>query len=739
MFTHFNSKNEPDQLSIVAVDQVFQKIKSDIDIQQQCSLIRSLTKEYSRTGDLATRNKKEQEKAKLPAFIPSGEFSYRSNSSLTKYWGRIVLDLDNLSNPEYLRAKIKSEKDPTILMMFLSPSGTGLKIIHQLDHPVLDSLEDIIDFHKQAFRSLVAYYVKKYKVTEIDESGSDLSRLCYYSYDDSGYCNPDAIGWKFDFQSRGRSSVAIINTQIGGYYNTFGPDNERLNVKVVREIIHWCGRENVYLLDHYNDWIRALFAIRNTFSDSRLGLELFMQLSATSPKFKREECIEKWDSTEINEFGRKVTLGTIIYMARSQGWTAPRNFSVGKGAALNSWVTCLEESNIRLKYNSLTYQLYFSEQPQGETWQLANDYIEGKLKLDVLKMALKKEEFDGFIKYVPPRYNHVDDFLGSLPEWDGTDRLPELTDTLQLSRDKGNPIPGILLRRWMIGVINGFHNRPENGSNPSISPNENLLILIGPQGIGKTRWMRKLMPEDWHSLFAEKLSFNFDDKDDKLLSCDKAIIAMDELSPILNNKATNEQLKGFLSQKTFNVRVAYGRYNNVYYKIASFIGTSNHSEIITDPTGSRRFWPIEIESADYNHEVNMAQLWAQTYASWKAGEQHWLNNEEQKMLSDYNEPFRKIHPYEEYINRFVDHGDQLCTATQIAEHINEVLNNKNAVNPRQLGVYLKKAGYDNKPRSRNGKTHRPYEVTLLPDTDLIEAKELVHQDIHNDNTRLFEN
>jgi hypothetical protein len=727
MITHFKSKNEPDHLSIVSMDQVFQKIKSDIDIQQQCSIIRSLTKEYNRTGDLITRNKKEQEKAKLSAFIPAGEFSYRSNSSLTKYWGRIVIDIDNLPDLDYLRAKIRTVKDPTILMMFVSPSGSGLKIIHQLDFPELKTLEDISDFHKQAFRSLVAYYVKKYKVVEIDESGSDLARLCYYSHDSSCYFNPEAIGWKFNYHPRGQLINPIINTEIGGYYNNFSPDNERLNVKVVREIIHWCGRENVNLIDHYNDWIRALFALKNTFSDQALGLELFLQLSATSPKFKKDECVEKWTSTVTNEFGRKVTLGTIIYMARSQGWTAPKNFSVGKGAVLNSCVTSIEESNIRLKYNELTYQLYYSEQPQSEKWQLANDFIEGKLKLDVLKLTLKKEEFDGFVKYVPPRYNPVDDFINSLPEWDGVDRFPELTATLVCTRDRDSSLPGILLKRWLIGVINGLYNRPDNESNPSISPNENLLILIGPQGIGKTRWMRKLMPDNCHSLFAEKLSFNFDDKDDKLLSCEKAIIAMDELSPILNNKATNEQLKGFLSQKTFNVRVAYGRYNNVFYKIASFIGTSNHSEIITDPTGSRRFWPIEIDSADYNHEVDMAQLWAQTYALWKSGEQHWLNLEEQKLLTAYNEPFTKSHPYEEYLSRFVAPGNTPLTSTQIAEYINFALHNNNAVNPRQLGVYLKKAGYTRESRWIGGSTHRVYDVELLPVTDLIERHDMVVQ------------
>ena len=85
--------------------------------------------------------------------------------------------------------------------------------------------------------------------------------------------------------------------------------------------------------------------------------------------------------------------------------------------------------------------------------------------------------------------------------------------------------------------------------------------------------------------------------------------------------------------------------------------------------------------------------------------------------------FTKIHPYEEYINRFVRPGKEQYTATQIAEFINEQLQNKNAVNPKHLGVYLKKADYFNVSRFINKTTRRVYSVFLVEKpTGLIEAK-----------------
>ena len=114
-----------------------------------------------------SRIAKEALKTKLPAFVPAGEFSYRDTKSLTKYRGRIVMDIDKIKDPERLRALIKSNREPSVIMAFLSPSGNGLKVIHQLDCPDLKSIEETGDFHKQAFLSLINLYKSKYKVTEI--------------------------------------------------------------------------------------------------------------------------------------------------------------------------------------------------------------------------------------------------------------------------------------------------------------------------------------------------------------------------------------------------------------------------------------------------------------------------------------------------------------------------------------------------------------------------------------------
>ncbi len=71
-------------------------------------------------------------------------------------------------------------------------------------------------------------------------------------------------------------------------------------------------------------------------------------------------------------------------MARQNGWRPPKNLYVGPNSKLNSLITAMEESNIRLKYNELTHQLYYSESADSEAWALGDDYMAGKISLAVL-------------------------------------------------------------------------------------------------------------------------------------------------------------------------------------------------------------------------------------------------------------------------------------------------------------------------------------------------------------------
>lgn len=132
---------------------------------------------------LAQTENKEQAnrlKKKLPGFTPSGQFNDgRKANLLVTYSGYIILDLDDLG--QQLNAIFqKAIEDRFTLSCFTSPSGNGLKIIVKVDSSA--------EYHEEAFKMVCNYYEKLLQVT-IDQSGSDVCRLCFVSHDANLFLN----------------------------------------------------------------------------------------------------------------------------------------------------------------------------------------------------------------------------------------------------------------------------------------------------------------------------------------------------------------------------------------------------------------------------------------------------------------------------------------------------------------------------------------------------------------------
>lgn len=108
----------------------------------------------------------------MPAFTPSGKFvGGRKLEFLTEYSNFIILDIDKLSAAELQNAKHLANQSEFTFASFISPSGNGLKILVKIDTPKAE--------HKETFLKVQAYYEEILKL-EIDKSGKDLTRLCFY-------------------------------------------------------------------------------------------------------------------------------------------------------------------------------------------------------------------------------------------------------------------------------------------------------------------------------------------------------------------------------------------------------------------------------------------------------------------------------------------------------------------------------------------------------------------------------
>jgi len=131
-----------------------------------------------------------QNKRNLPAVAFGGIFTRRKKDALVKPSGLVVLDIDHVTGPELSEIKGKLTADRHTALLFVSPSGAGLKAVFSAD------FSDDTTF-KQAYRAISSYLSKEYSL-KLDESGKDVCRLCYVSHDPEAYYNPDAVQFCYE-------------------------------------------------------------------------------------------------------------------------------------------------------------------------------------------------------------------------------------------------------------------------------------------------------------------------------------------------------------------------------------------------------------------------------------------------------------------------------------------------------------------------------------------------------------
>ena len=266
-------------------------------------------------------------------------------------------------------------------------------------------------------------------------------------------------------------------------------------------------------------------------------------------------------------------------------------------------------------------------------------------------------------------YHPFELYFKNLPEWDGKDRVTELARRVS---DKDVWIRSF--HRWMLAVTaqwTGSGNRDRRAN--SVAP-----LLVSPtQGLGKSTFCRMLLPKELRDYFTESFDLtNASSAENKLASY--GLINLDEFDRLPVSRMP--QLKNLMQMEDLRVRRAYRRSAEALPRIASFIGTSNRRDLLTDLSGSRRFICVEVEHAiDCTTPIDHAQLYAQLLHELNNGERCWFSKAEEAEIQAANRPFYRITPAEELIGScfaFAETGEQGARLMSAAD-IYTVLKKKN--------------------------------------------------------------
>ena len=203
----------------------------------------------------------------------------------------------------------------------------------------------------------------------------------------------------------------------------------------------------------------------------------------------------------------------------------------------------------------------------------------------------------------------------------------------------------ILIRRWLISAIAGAFSH-------SGHQYHGMLVLQGEQSLGKTRWMLRLVPEDL-GIAKAGMVLQPGNKDSVAACTRYWLVELGELDATFK-KSDISAIKSFVTNQTDAYRVPFARRTSTFNRRTAFFASVNPTNFLHDETGNRRFWTIPCTAVDYEHDIDMQQVWAEVLELWQAGEQSWLSREEEAMLAGGNELFQAPDAIAELIESELD-------------------------------------------------------------------------------------
>ena len=348
------------------------------------------------------------------------------------------------------------------------------------------------------------------------------------------------------------------------------------------------------------------------------------------------------------------------------------------------------KDNFVFRYNSLTGATEFREindatdsfHPINEREMngiIVDARLEGipcwKSDVPTLVLSSKVEAYNPFHLYVE-----------ELPAWDGVDRVTPL-----LLRVSDNVIWLKGGRCWLRAMLSQWSGAERLHANV-LTP----ILISGNQGLSKSTFCRLLMPDSLRCYFLDNLNLTPSTSPERKL-VRNGLINLDEFDKIKEGQQAT--LKNLLQM--VNVPVYHGQRLGWESepRLASFIATTNSYQILTDPTGSRRFLCVEVLKPISEQPLEHKQVYAQLKAELTNGEPDYLNREEEKLLQEQNKAYYRQSPLEDVFYSCFCHPPKMEKGIWLtAAEIYKVLHRFNSaalrdISARQLSSRLTAMGF----------------------------------------------
>lgn len=305
-----------------------------------------------------------------------------------------------------------------------------------------------------------------------------------------------------------------------------------------------------------------------------------------------------------------------------------------------------------------------------------------------------------FVKEEDPFKN----YFNGLPSWKkgDPDYIDKLANTVIAENDE---FWRWSFKKWIVNLV---------ACAVSDNVNQQVLVFVGKQGLGKSTWLNALMPKELEGYLFSGI-VNPSNKDTLVNLAENLIINLDELENL--NKTELGSLKSLITQSAIRLRRAYGIYNENFVRRASFVGSVNEVEFLTDTTGNRRYLVIEATDIKYNHGLNLDLVYSQAFSLFNNKFKYYFDKEDIHRIDENNLKFVRLSTEEELLLKHFrvpqkdDKNIVLLTTTEIVNLLQEETKLKlgDPSSVKRLGGALHKHGF---PRTSKTSS-KPYQLVKI--------------------------
>ena len=389
---------------------------------------------------------------------------------------------------------------------------------------------------------------------------------------------------------------------------------------------------------------------------------------------------------------------------------------------------------VLMRYNLVTHQTevhwltdFGDDLQQIPQWERINDRIENTLWKELSKekpVRMRDLQYVIGSDYVPA-YHPFRFYLEHLPPWteEQGDNIMELSLSVNVKGDSDEQfLFAEYLKKWLVAMVASWMD--------DRVVNNVMLVLIGPQGAYKTTWFAHLLPPQLREYFYTKTNSGMVSKDDLLTLSQYGLMCWEELDS-MQLKELNK-LKAVMTMPSINERAAYAHYHENRPHLASFCGTGNNVQFLSDPTGTRRWLPFEVENIDspMSSPFNYEGIYSQAYALYRQGFRYWFDRNEILRLSQHNQQFETARSEHELIDEYFRQpvgieGGEYLPASVILQLVGGT--NMKDINATKLGRALTAMGFE----SKMTRGIRRYRVVRRSTSEMQQHRQLLNVDLES--------